>query len=174
MGTRRSRQTTYRNVSFRSELEARWAVFFDAIHQPWLYEPRGFEFADESSYLPDFWLPGFRAWVEVKPARIDPTSAGKALKLAVESTSNVYATIGLPSWAHDFPDGQFYRFTPLAQTFSGYRIAHCEVSGRIGFTENGALAGLGCCTHKEDDLGHTTGRLFTATLIARIWEFKRT
>lgn len=172
----RSRTTKYRKVVFRSELEARWAVFFDLAHLPWLYEPRGFEFQDESSYIPDFFLPGQRCYVEIKPAKLDTNSANKAIKLAVETETNVYAAIGIPSWAHDYPEGQLYRFTPLAQTFSGYRFASCDRSSRVGITENGRLDQLPCartCQHTEQELGHTTGRLFTATTIARIWEFTR-
>lgn len=57
--------TTYRNVSFRSRLEARWAVFFDHIGWAWEYEP-----LDLKGYIPDFIITNFDAplLVEVKPA----------------------------------------------------------------------------------------------------------
>lgn len=167
----RSRRTKYRGITFRSELEARWAVFFDSAHFPWLYENTGFEFADESSYLPDFFLPGLRAYIELKPASIDARASGKATKLAVESATNVFIGMGLPAWAHDVPRGQFVRFSPLGQIYSGYRIAHCEVSGLVGFTWQGHLQPLRCCDHKQGDQGHTTARLFNATLISRIMRF---
>lgn len=156
-------------------MEARWAVWLDAAHLPWLYEPSGFEFADGSSYIPDFFLPGQRCYLEVKPSRIDANSANKAIKLAVETETNVFVSIGPPSWAHDLPEGQLIRFTPLAQTFTGYRFASCDRSGRVGITEDGRLDQLSCgsCQHAAHELGHTTGRLFTATMIARLWEFKR-
>jgi hypothetical protein len=52
-------QTIYKGWRLRSRTEARWAVFFDALGIRWEYEPEGFQFADGTRYLPDFWLPGF-------------------------------------------------------------------------------------------------------------------
>lgn len=59
-------QTQYKGYHFRSRLEARWAVFFDALGLEWEYEPEGFELGDGVYYLPDFYLPKLKAWVEVK------------------------------------------------------------------------------------------------------------
>ena len=62
--------TTYAGCAFRSRLEARWAVLFDALGIDWLYEPQGFNVAEREgrrhAYLPDFYLPANRLWVEVK------------------------------------------------------------------------------------------------------------
>lgn len=46
-------ETRYKGYRFRSRLEARWAVFFDALGLKWDYEPEGFELA-AGRYLPDF------------------------------------------------------------------------------------------------------------------------
>lgn len=62
----RAIQTRYAGCHFRSRLEARWAVFFDAIGIEWLYEPEGYE-TPHGRYLPDFVLPGLGLVVEVKP-----------------------------------------------------------------------------------------------------------
>ena len=35
-------ETYYNGYRFRSRLEARWAVFFDALGVPYEYEPEGF------------------------------------------------------------------------------------------------------------------------------------
>ena len=48
--------TVYNGYRFRSRLEARWAVFFDAMGIKYEYEPEGFEFDDGTKYLPDFLL----------------------------------------------------------------------------------------------------------------------
>lgn len=48
-------ETVYNGYRFRSRLEARWAVFFDAIGVPYEYEPEGFR-KDNIYYLPDFRL----------------------------------------------------------------------------------------------------------------------
>lgn len=63
-------ETQYNGYLFRSRLEARWAVFFDAMGIKYDYEPEGFELEDGSRYLPDFFLPKFHyggIFTEVKP-----------------------------------------------------------------------------------------------------------
>jgi hypothetical protein len=50
--------TRYAGCHFRSRLEARWAVFFDALGIQWEYEPEGFVGWFNEPYLPDFLLPG--------------------------------------------------------------------------------------------------------------------
>lgn len=49
-------ETEYKGYRFRSRLEARWAVFFDACGVKWEYEPEGFDLGDGIWYLPDFLL----------------------------------------------------------------------------------------------------------------------
>lgn len=51
-------QTEYKGYLFRSRLEARWAVFFDACGVEWEYEPEGYDLGDGVYYLPDFLLHG--------------------------------------------------------------------------------------------------------------------
>ena len=64
-------ETEYKGYKFRSRLEARWAVFFDAAGISYEYEPEGFEVKWNENeiyrYLPDFYLPKYDVWVEVKP-----------------------------------------------------------------------------------------------------------
>lgn len=65
--------TVYAGYKFRSRLEARWAVFFDAMHLDWEYEPEGFELESGARYLPDFRVKtpqGLDVWYEVKPRDI--------------------------------------------------------------------------------------------------------
>ena len=75
-------ETYYKGHHFRSRLEARWAVFFDALNIEWSYEVEGFEWPPRPAgpdygfdsnpelfgghYLPDFWLPSIETWFEVK------------------------------------------------------------------------------------------------------------
>jgi len=47
-------QTYYDGHWFRSRLEARWAVVFNALGVPYEYEPEGFDLGDGLRYLPDF------------------------------------------------------------------------------------------------------------------------
>jgi len=63
-------ETNYKGYRMRSRLEARWATFFDALGVPWRYEVEGYEKRFEGEkvirYLPDFYLPESKTWVEVK------------------------------------------------------------------------------------------------------------
>jgi len=62
--------TRYGGDDFRSRLEARWAMFFDALGMPWKYEMEGYDLAG-IWYLPDFWLPNQSYWIEIKPPLAD-------------------------------------------------------------------------------------------------------
>ena len=57
--------TAYKSYRFRSRLEARWAFFLDQLGVVWEYEPVAYDLGDVR-YLPDFWLPEFKVWVEIK------------------------------------------------------------------------------------------------------------
>lgn len=61
----RAIETIYRGYKFRSRLEARYAVLFDALHFDWSYEPEGFEL-NSGRYLPDFRVDDIPFWLEVK------------------------------------------------------------------------------------------------------------
>lgn len=54
MGRIKPIETEYNGYRFRSRLEARWAVFFDALGVRYEYEPEGFELPSGKLYLPDF------------------------------------------------------------------------------------------------------------------------
>lgn len=88
--------TRYKGYAFRSRLEARWAVFFDHLNIAWQYEPEGFELGNGLRYLPDFWLPDWGMWVEVKPDLPDPASMEKAVRLARWRGEPVLITCGMP------------------------------------------------------------------------------
>lgn len=67
-------ETRYGGRRYRSRLEARWAVYFDALSIDFEYERQGYTNGD-ACFLPDFWLPhvglrGFNngVYVEVKPS----------------------------------------------------------------------------------------------------------
>lgn len=80
----KSIETEYKGYRFRSRLEARWAVFFDACGVKWEYEPEGFDLGDGLYYLPDFllhdvWIRNLYKcdlWAEVK-GKMTETDAAK-------------------------------------------------------------------------------------------------
>jgi len=101
-------ETVYKGYRFRSRLEARWAVFFDALGVRWEYEPEGFNVGG-IYYLPDFRIHDVegihaREWrqdiyVEVK-GQPDPISAEKVRN---------FIAAGFPVWVvGDIPNPDSY------------------------------------------------------------------
>ncbi|MBI4739893.1 hypothetical protein HY772_10275 [Candidatus Woesearchaeota archaeon] len=70
----------YNGVRFRSRLEAKWAVFWDALGVRYFYEYEGFELPS-GRYVPDFWLPHLEIWVEIKPNEPTDNARSKARDL---------------------------------------------------------------------------------------------
>jgi hypothetical protein len=73
-------ETVYKGYRFRSRLEARWAVFFDALGLEWEYEKEGYQLSG-TGYLPDFWFPKFNCFAEVKPKVFTIEEYQKCLQL---------------------------------------------------------------------------------------------
>lgn len=86
----KSIETVYNGYRFRSRLEARVAVLFDALGIEYQYEPEGFEYKGDY-YLPDFYVlksnfyPYRDYYVEVKPIR---KGFGDEIKKAINVVVN--------------------------------------------------------------------------------------
>lgn len=96
MGTLiRAIETNYRGFKFKSRLEARWAIFFDALDIKWEYELEGYKLSDGQWYLPDFYLPYFNGgvYVEVKP---DDNYDNKAKQFSIDSKNAILMAVGCP------------------------------------------------------------------------------
>jgi len=89
-------ETVYKGYRFRSRLEARWAVFFDALGIEWEYEPEGYILKGGLCYLPDFWLPQVDLFAEVKPVELTEDELEKVNLLAIESGFGVLKLVGTP------------------------------------------------------------------------------
>ncbi len=93
LNTIKAKPTRYKDILFRSRLEAKWAVFFDVLGVQWQYEP---EYDDVEfhgflvAYKPDFYLPDLDLWIEVKPTSLRQLSDGEIRKIV--------------GWAHDYSE----------------------------------------------------------------------
>ena len=58
--------TEYGGTTFRSRLEADWAMTLDGAQIKWQYEPEAITLPSGTVYIPDFWLPEIGVWLEVK------------------------------------------------------------------------------------------------------------
>ena len=90
-------ETFYRGYRFRSRLEARWAIFFDELNIAYEYEPEGYTYQSGECYLPDFYLPKFKCFFEIKPNYTDDFEReflfNKYFNFGIETvmkTDNVY------------------------------------------------------------------------------------
>lgn len=86
-------ETVYNGYRFRSRLEARWAVFFDALGIKYEYEKEGYDLGEDGWYLPDFWLPDLQKFVEIKghlPLVDDEQRKAIAFNLALKETDQMY------------------------------------------------------------------------------------
>ena len=100
-------ETHYKGYRFRSRLEARWAVFFDAIEIKWEYEKEGYDLENLGGYLPDFWLPypknsstceipGSGHWLEVKGKEPTKKEISKLLELSRITKHSGFLVVGVP------------------------------------------------------------------------------
>lgn len=103
----KSIETRYKAHSFRSRLEARWAVFFDKMGIRWDYEPEGYELGRGARYLPDFFIhwpstdrrEGYQNagyWVEIKGQTPTGSDLGKLISLAQGTQHHAYLLQGDP------------------------------------------------------------------------------
>ena len=88
-------ETEYNGYLFRSRTEARWAVFFDYVGEPYEYEKEGFQLPS-GKYLPDFFLPKKNLWVEIKGKEPTEKEWVKCVELFRSVGENVLCLWGTP------------------------------------------------------------------------------
>jgi len=127
-------ETRYKGYRFRSRLEARWAVFFDAIQWHWDYEIEGYDLGDLGWYLPDFLITQYESkwWMEIKPSTFSDTEIKKCAALAEMTGIPVFMCDGVPDGREYpttafFPNGRFYwRIPPGHPSIDAARSARFE------------------------------------------------
>jgi hypothetical protein len=144
--------TAYRGDYFRSRTEARWAVFFSTMDIEYEYEPQGYDL-DGLYYLPDFWLPGWEMWVEVKGAEdYSYKELKKAHRLSTQSGSPVVMILGRPGIEEEQDRS---RFNAVPQSYSidlflgplANRVEHPKIEATTGaisasYQDENALSGM--------------------------------
>lgn len=172
--------TTYQDITFRSRLEARWAVFLDELGIKWQYEAEGYQLPNDEWYLPDFWLPEHDMFFEIKPEG-DTDGAAKCEALALlthkrvaQSNGNRYqmaeVDIAMPWFV---PESEADDVMPAGWSVGwdcyGFIVCRC---GRATLSYNGY------CPRQENHLcggtwGHHTSdpdRAYAAAMAYRFWD----
>lgn len=85
------KETRYNGYLFRSRLEARWAIYLDALGIEYSYEPETFDLGDGVYYLPDFYLPLFDSFMEIKPTLLHIDRRPEALARLIKKCVMVAA-----------------------------------------------------------------------------------
>ena len=138
----RSRPTDYLGNHFRSRSEARWAVIFNFLGLKFEYEPRAYNLGG-IGYLPDFWMPTLRCFIEIKGPHPTPGEKVKARGLARVTQRPVYIFFcGIPIYGPDGAPRDFecgedakahgYQYTPEGEENLGYAFGVKECCGALG------------------------------------------
>lgn len=143
-------QTVYKGCKFRSRLEARWAVFFQTLGVRWNYEEEGFELSNRR-YLPDFFLPDHRFYIEIKPFP-NPEDMSFLREFARDSGCRVFLFEGtiprLGDWGYIAGDSAGW----CQEFFEGEQDDRlpciCPMCGAFGIEFEGWSDRLKCCGKK--------------------------
>ena len=140
-------ETFYNGYRFRSRLEARWAVFFDAIGIKYLYEPEGYRLSDGTCYLPDFYLPEMNSFFEVK-GELKLTDERKIKQFISETKQPV--TIGFDDFT--FTACSDYRPDYYHMDFKNQSVlAKCNKCNKYFFTGISGSWECQCCGYYNGD-----------------------
>lgn len=144
-------ETYYKGYRFRSRLEARWAVFFDSLKIPWVYEPEGLAFSNGIHYLPDFYLPDCKQFFEVKG--IMTPADGEKITALISAGYSV--TIGRE-------DGKFTACDHWGESDDGTEqfdlcvgseswLCRCKDCGKYWFMGSNGIYDCQCCGAYDGD-----------------------
>jgi hypothetical protein len=142
-------QTKYHGVLFRSRIEARWAVFYDAMKIEWEYEKEGYQLPGNlGAYLPDFWIPSLSCWVEIKGKSPSGEEQERCRVLANLTGNMVYLFYGKipspnPESGMDGDESSHAYFPDLGEDY-GYWWCRCLTCGSVGIEYNGRSDRLKC------------------------------
>lgn len=129
-------ETRYGGYHFRSRLEARWAVFFDALKVPYRYEAEGFDLGGVR-YLPDFFLPEQDCFVEVKGVKPTDEESDKAQRLANASDKRVFVFFGDCWYDSTKGRGALLFFPDEGESYSDQCWCECSKCGVVGIERYG-------------------------------------
>lgn len=152
-----AKPTLYKGIRFRSRLEARWAVFFESILEPWEYEP--VVEITAGRYQPDFYIPSRRALIEIKPLirgssepwsliEEDWSEQTALYEEACGSDRQLYVIFGSPGeWgngrliAPGHEAAHFY-FTGQLETYFPFQFGECPRCANVWLFKDGFAS---CC-----------------------------
>lgn len=162
-------ETHYNDLRFRSRLEARWAIFLDALSIPYQYEPEGYHLGSLGNYLPDFFLPTLNLWLEIKGRHPTPLEINRMRALVIYTQSPGYILWGDIS-AAQFQDAH-YAYIPSSRNaifVPEQRWTECPRCNAITISNRGEFSDCFC----DASPSPTSPRLLAAYRAARTARFE--
>lgn len=142
-------ETVYKGYRFRSRLEARWAVFLDSLGIKWVYEHEGFE-TSSGWYLPDFYLPEWYLWAEIKPGSPSDDHFVKPQAFVIEGKRHLMLISGNP-----WPDEYEITFMPpdieQAGPWVGLEMMTCRHCNGFWVANESSMLKIGVHTCERHD-----------------------
>ena len=165
--------TVYNGRKYRSRTEARWAVFLDQLRVRFEYEAEGYDLGD-FYYLPDFWLPDLKCFMEIKGMEPTADECAKASLLAEFTKKDVYVFFGGPDlpWATDknIAESAWF-FPPSGGQDNQHWFCECQTCHRIDIQFNGLADRMRCHPGERKDYQPDSPRLKAAYEVASKYEF---
>lgn len=141
--------TLYDGITFRSRLEARWAVFFNLLEIKWFYEYEGYQL-EAGWYLPDFWLPNQQMFMEIKPNAPTALELTLCMQLCMMTQKEVYLHPGAIEnpYARQFNEDAVKFYTNGCDD-RPYFWCRCAKCGKLGVEFMGCYERLCDCVRGD-------------------------
>lgn len=172
--------TRYKGYHFRSRMEARWAVYLDALGVAWQYEPEGYLLPSGKGYLPDFYLPEIGTYLEIKgePTRESHSTCeefaifiGKRVLLC--AAEPMLMTSGFDYKTYHMLERAFVLFFPSSGADQPYLFCSCPVCKKVGIEFDGRGGRVcGKCTTDDKAYSADSDRFILASHAARSARFE--
>jgi hypothetical protein len=141
----------YNGITYRSRLESQWAMGFDTLELKYFYEPARVELPS-GSYVPDFYLPDLKAWVEIKSERPwnGHTCRNLCSELARHTGRRAFLILG--TFLHQGREYEIEVFDPDGSQDYSYEMCMCPKRDCdcVGITWGGIANRLPCGCFGDD------------------------
>ena len=104
----KAKPTKYCGIQFRSRTEAKYCMLFNMFDVAWTYESRRFPLPS-GSYLPDFYLPDWNTWLEIKGPQPKQSELQLCEELKLVTKANVVIAFGWPPTIWTLISGSWVR-----------------------------------------------------------------
>jgi len=160
-----SLETKYGGRYYRSRLESRWAVLFDAMGAEVDYESRSFDVAG-IWYTPDFYLDKLHMDIEIKPQVLNEANLARVMHMVKNWEGSNYAVI-----CGDPVAGEHSVMVVCGPHLNHWQLAECRDCGKLAYVGDDETWGTLCCDHDRRKPLTNGTKLEKAFLLAMRYKF---